>query len=47
MMSELKQIRISSLKSVILCIFASGIESSFVKPYFVHPSGFKSLKTDK
>jgi hypothetical protein len=37
-MGELKQLKISSLRSLIV---AFGIERSFVKPYLVHPSRFK------
>jgi hypothetical protein len=39
MMGELKQIRISSLKSLIIVSLPC-----FVKPWLVHPSDFKSLK---
>jgi hypothetical protein len=34
------------LKIFDCCIFISGIQRSFVKPYLVHSSSFKSLKMD-
>jgi len=39
-MGELNQIRSFDLKIYDHCIFALGIQRSFVKPYLVHPSGF-------
>jgi hypothetical protein len=42
MMGELKQIRISSLKSLIIASLLC-----FVKLWLVHPSEFKSLKGTK
>jgi hypothetical protein len=44
-MGELKQIMISSLKSLIIASLLSLL--CFVKPWLVHPSDFKSLKGTK
>jgi hypothetical protein len=45
-MGDLKQIKDFKLTILDHCIFAFGIQRSFVKPWLMHPSSFKPLKTD-
>jgi len=45
-MNDLKQIRILSLKCVIIAFFVYRIQRSFVKPQLMHPLGFKACSTD-